>query len=158
VTASRGVAPTADASVASTLTTRPVLRRLATCAVAGLLSGCGGAPNADSTITREVEAQLAIVRDATIPAGVTLVGSSGPEREAHSVSAEWSFEAPADWERYLDAAHASLRRSGFERLSTAASTLAYARHVPGDAYRVQISRDASSDRTRVTVTFLAAPD
>lgn len=58
----------------------------------------------------QVEAlQIGAAKDATIPAGVTLLGSSGPTRDRQSVSAEWSFDAPTDWRPYLEQAEASLR-------------------------------------------------
>ncbi len=134
------------------------MRLLAACVGSCCLAACGGARDTDTrTITREVEAQLAVARDATTPAGVTLLSSSGPKREPHSVSAEWSFEAPADWQRYREQAEASLRRAGYQRAAMADAGLAYVRRAPGDIYRVQIAGDASSARVPVTVTFLAAP-
>ena len=130
---------------------------LVACAGSCLLAACGGTRDSDArTIAREVEAQIAVARDATIPAGITLSGSSGPKREAHWVRADWAFEAPADWQRYLEGTVASLRRSGYEPVGTGG--LAYAKHVPGDVYRVHIARGESSPASRVTVTFHAGPD
>jgi hypothetical protein len=101
-----------------------------------LLAACGGGRDADPrTITREVEAQLAAARDATIPGGVNLLRSSGPTRQGQAVSAEWSFEAPTAWRPYLEQADAALRRAGYEAGTAGGDERTFNKHVPGDAYR-----------------------
>lgn len=132
------------------------VRLLAACVASGLLAACGGSSGSDRAITREVEVQLSIAKDATIPVGVTLLAGSGPTREGNVISADWAFEAPTDWRPYREQAEESLRRAGYEPVRTTNYDSAYARHVPGDAYRVVIVREASS--ARVTVTFRAGPD
>lgn len=66
---------------------------------------------------------------------------------------------PARLERYLDETSASLRRAGNEAVGAerAASWRTFAKHVPGDSYRVQMQSDATAG-TRITVTFTASPD
>jgi hypothetical protein len=134
------------------------VRLVAVCVGSSFLAACSSARDADSrSITREVEVQLATARGATIPGGVILTSSSGPTREGHSVSAEWSFEAPSDCRPYLEQAEASLRRAGYEPHSSTADEHMFSKHMPGDAYRVRLAHEGSPPR-RVTVTFWAGPD
>jgi hypothetical protein len=122
-----------------------------------LVAVCGGRNTGPPTITREVEAQLAAARDATIPGGIHLLHNSGPTREGQSVSAEWSFEAPVDWRRYLEQTEAALRRAGYEPRTASGDERGFNKRAPGDAYRVHVARDATGPR-RVRVTFWASPD
>jgi len=134
------------------------VRFVALCLGSSLLAACGGGRDADRrTITREVEAQLAAARDATIPGGVNLLRSSGPTRQGQSVSAEWSFETPTDWRPYLEQTEVALRRAGYEPRAASGDERTFNKHVPGDVYRVHVTNDATAPR-RVTVTFWAGPD
>ncbi len=73
------------------LAPEPGMRRSAACLVSCVLVCCGGAEGTDDKrISQEVEAQLALARDATVPSGVTLE-QSGPTRNSAVVSTEWSF-------------------------------------------------------------------
>jgi hypothetical protein len=124
----------------------------------GILAACRAVPDADSrTISREVKGQVAAVKDATIPGGVTLLSSSGPRREGLSMSAEWAFELPTDWRAYVEQTDMSLRRVGYEPGRATADERVFSKHIPGDAYRVRLGLDRAGSK-RVTVTFLAGPD
>jgi hypothetical protein len=134
------------------------VRLVVLCLASSWLGACGGARDTDPrTITREVEAQLAAARDATIPRGVALLSRAGPTRASVVVSAEWSFEAPMDWLPYLHQAEASLRRAGHEAWLSSPDERILTKHVPGDTYSVRLVHDAAAPK-RVMVTFLASPD
>jgi uncharacterized lipoprotein YajG len=133
---------------------KSALRVLAACVASSFLAGCGGS---DRSITRQVETQLSIARDATIPAGVTLLVNSGPTRESSLVSAEWSFNVQVGWVTYRNEVITSLQKAGYELLTATGDSLAFARHVPGDSYRVSIARKESASDV-VRVRFAASPD
>ena len=134
------------------------MRRFIACVVSCLLVACGGSETrGDRSISTEVEAQLTMARDATIPAGVTLAQSSGPTHNGSVVSAEWSFEVEAGWIPYGRQATASLQSAGYDLVTKTDDALALARHIPGDAYRVRIRRDGATP-AGVTVSFTASPD
>jgi hypothetical protein len=127
--------------------------------VSCVVIGCGGGPDANrERISLEVEAQLAAARTATVPQGVSLANSSGPTRQAYVVSADWSFDLQTDWDTYASRGVASLERSGYEAVGKGGDGLAFAKHLPGDSYRLRIARKGSPPAVRVTVTFSASPD
>ena len=81
--------------------------------VSCVLVCCGGSDTRDDRrISCEVEAQMTMAKDATIPSGVTLAQNSGPTRDGALVSAEWSFEIQASWTAYGRQATASLQTAG----------------------------------------------
>jgi hypothetical protein len=135
------------------------MRRSAPYLVSCVLVCCGGAERTDDRrISQEIEAQMTIAKAATIPSGATLAESSGPTRKGPVVSAEWAFDTEKAWNVYRSEAADSLQRSGYEALSTTPDAFAFAKHIPGDTYRVRIEGKGSASVTRVTVSFSASPD
>jgi hypothetical protein len=123
------------------------------------LVGCIGGGSGDrTTVTREVGAQFAAAKDATIPVGVTLAEQSGPARDHDVVSAAWSFDLSTSWDEYRATAVTTLQRAGFDRLPTPEGSMGFAKHIPGDSYRITIERARAELPTRVTVRFFSSPD
>jgi hypothetical protein len=130
---------------------RPAVKGATPWVLSCVLIACGGAPDA------AVEAQFAVARNATIPSGVRLADSSGPTRQAHMVSAEWSFDLQTDWDAYTSQGVAALERAGYETVDKVEHGLAFAKHIPGDSYRLRITRKGPAS-ARVTVIFSVSPD
>jgi hypothetical protein len=122
--------------------------------VAMLITACGD----DAALTADLDKQLAIARDATTPAGTVLSGGSGPARAGQIVSAGWSFELSGGWDTYVEQTAGILRAAGYEELGATPTSRSFVRHVPGDSYRVQLSRGTSNTTARVAVSFQASPD
>jgi hypothetical protein len=133
---------------------KSALGALAACVASSVLADCGGS---GKSITRQVETQLSITRDATVPPGVMLLDNSGPTRESSLVYAEWSFNVQVGWVTYRNEVITSLQKAGYELLTDAGDSVAFTRHVPGDSYRVSVERKESASEM-VMVRFRASPD
>jgi len=128
------------------------------CLAACVLAGCGRAESRDDgALSPEVVAQIGRAKDATVPAGVTLTRYAGPTRKDVVVSAECTFEVQVGWAAYESEVTGLLRIAGYEPLAATDGGVAFAKHVPGDAYRVRIEREGSPSKL-VTVRVSATPD
>lgn len=124
-----------------------------------LSAGCGGsrAPQ-DRPISPQSETELAAARAATIPSGIRLVDSRGPSRQGLLVLAQWSFETGDGGQAYSSQAAAALHSAGYLSMTTTDGVLAFAKHVPGDVYRVEIAPRSLGPPLNLSVRFSASPD
>jgi hypothetical protein len=67
-------------------------------------------------------------------------------------SAEWSFNVQVGWVTYRNEVITSLQKAGYELLTDTGDSVAFARHVPGDSYRVSVERKESASEMVMCVS------
>jgi hypothetical protein len=106
-----------------------------------------------STTGREIEE----VKSRTVPRDGSLLGESGPVRDASSIRASWEIQTKSDRRAYFEWLK---NQVGPEYHVTAETTsaLTLVKDIPGDSYNLAIRGEGTPSGTVIEAQFVAAPD